>query len=1153
MPVWIIFLVMTLYISGLFFIAWKAEKYAKQAGASWRRHPIIYSLALGVYCTSWTFFGAVGSAAINGWYFLPIYIGPIILYLFWPSILQRIADVSKRESINSLSDFLASRYGRSRLLAAIATGTLTIVSLPYIALQLKSVGMSFQAITIGHTDHSATPADQTVLVAAIGLAIFAVLFGARYEDATKPNYGLMNVLAFEAIVKLVALIAVAILGIVTLSGLSDFELSDYATKFDTQNIQFNFLSTTLLSMAAMVCLPRQFHVAIIERRTNSEMKLSRIVLPLYLLLTSLVVIPITIAGLHLFPSNTPTDLFVLLLPQATQLSWLTVLVFIGGFSAATGMIVVAAIALSTMITNDLIVPVMLKFKTFDTADQNIGSKLLNIRRTTILILLLFGYLFYQAFGDRNALMDIGLLSFSGAAQLFPALVGAVYWRKAHRNGAMAGILAGCVLWAYTLVLPAIFGPEWMMDSILPPSNFFGIDALDSLSHGVFWSLSINTLLFVLLSLRAKERLRDRVQANVFREKGLDSGHGKPVSYTVKGVSVGDLQALASRFLKPSAVSSAFSAYAEEIGVDTNPSVEADWRLVQRTERLLSSALGSSSARVVLGSAITRSDVTLDDLLSILDEKSHAKRFDRHLLQATLENISLGVSVVDGEQKLVAWNSAYIKMFDLPDELVQVGRPIADIIKWTTKNGTAATDEKDAEVSIRLAHIKEGRSHTYERQRPDGTTIKTIGNPMPGGGYVSTFTDVSEDKAIEKRLREAKENLEIRVVERTSELENLTQELDGARREAEGANASKTRFLAAASHDLLQPLNAARLFTGAVQSHLQGTNPEALHLVGKIDQAIQSSDQLLRGLLDISKLDHGVRDANYASLSLGALFSDIGDEADPIAKAAGLRFKLVPTTLGAYADEDFLKSIVRNFVSNALRYTRSGGVLVGARRRGGKIRIEVWDTGVGIPASKQNLIFEEFQRLEEADRNGIRGAGLGLAIANRMAGLMGASVGLRSWENKGSVFFVDLLEAKSVGQIIKLVPKEHKSLYSLEGVRVLCVDDEPTILDGMEALLVSWGCVPFLARSGDEAAIIASSEELDFAFLDYHLLNGESGFDVREKILSACNYSLPAALLTAEKSEYALNRAKQEGLAVFKKPVSPRDLQAYLAGIPIATE
>lgn len=1150
MPVWSIILVMTLYISGLFYMAWKGDKFAQKAGSAWRRSPLIYGLALGVYCTSWTFFGAVGSAAVDGLYFLPIYIGPIVLYLFWPSILYRISDISKRESINSLSDFLASRYGRSRLLAAIATATLTVVSLPYIALQLKSVGMSFQVVTFGHAEASAPPADQTVFLAALGLGFFAILFGARYEDATKPNYGLINVLAFEAIIKLVALIAVAILAVFTLLGNQDFSLSEYSSRFDPSHLKINFLSTSFLALAAVLCLPRQFHVAIIERRSSNEMKKSKFVFPIYLGITSLVVLPIAIAGLHLLPEGTPSDLFVVLIPQAAGMHWLTVFVFIGGFSAATGMIVVAAIALSTMITNDLIVPVLLRLKNFDATDENIGSKLLFIRRTTIFILLLLGYLFYLAFGNRFALVDIGLLSFVGAAQLFPALIGAVYWRKAHRNGAMAGILAGCLVWGYTLILPAILGDDWMIESLFPPSNLLGTGTLDNLTHGLFWSLLLNTILFVALSLRAKERLRDRVQANVFKDDGIDTGHGKPVSYTVRGVSVGDLQALASRFLKPSAVANAFTTYSEEIGIENNPSAEADWRLVQRTERLLSSALGSSSARVVLGSAITRSNVSLDDLLSILDEKSHAKRFDRHLLQATLENISLGVSVVDGDQKLVAWNSAYAKMFELPDDLLRVGRPISDIIRWSAVHGEAHPDEIESHVFKRMAHIKKGRAHTYERRRPDGMVLKTIGNPMPGGGYVSTFTDVTDDKAIESELREAKENLEARVVERTSELETLTEALDSARRDAVGANASKTRFLAAASHDLLQPLNAARLFTGALQSILHDKHPEANILATKIDQSIQSSDQLLRGLLDISKLDHGVREPNFSSLSLGALFSDISDEVDPIASAAGLDFRISATSLGVIADEDFLRSILRNFISNALRYTASGGVLIGARRRDGAVRIEVWDTGGGIPHDKQSIIFEEFQRLKETDRNGIRGAGLGLAIANRMAGLMGASIGLRSWEGRGTVFYVDLKETESLEKIQTPIAKAPIGRHCLEGMQVLCVDDEPSILDGMEALLSSWGCIPFRARTGLEAKNIAKCEQLDFVFLDYQLQDGETGFDVYETVKGILGRTVPAALLTADKSEQALKRAKDEGLAVFRKPVSPQDLQAHLATIPI---
>ena len=342
---------------------------------------------------------------------------------------------------------------------------------------------------------------------------------------------------------------------------------------------------------------------------------------------------------------------------------------------------------------------------------------------------------------------------------------------------------------------------------------------------------------------------------------------------------------------------------------------------------------------------------------------------------------------------------------------------------------------------------------YERQNPDGRFIRITGSPMPGGGYVTTFTDITEDKRREQALIDANETLEARVAARTKELEILTSDLDNARKEAVGANASKTRFLAAASHDLLQPLNAARLFLGAVE-----TDKKTTGLLNKADQSIQSADQLLKGLLDISRLDHSNVQAKMTEIALGPLFEDLVDEAAPMAAKAGLDLRFVPTRLSVKADPDFLQSIVRNFLSNARRYTAKGGIVMGARRRGDKVVIEVWDSGPGISEEKQKLIFEEFQRFEDVDNLGIRGAGLGLSVAQRMAELMGSELSLKSVVGKGSVFSVALERSKTRTKRYVTPPRApRKQADELTGLTVLCIDDEVTILDGMQALLSRWDC------------------------------------------------------------------------------------------------
>lgn len=1145
MPAWLIIFSVVAYMAVLFAIAWHRDQEAAKPGFS--QSPVIYALAIAVYCTSWTFFGAVGTAASSGWDYLPIYLGPALVFIALPGLLRRIGNVVEREGVTTLSDFLSSRYGKSRAIGALVTVAAVMGSLPYIALQLKSVGMSVQALLTPQGGTLVETGSEPVLITAIGLAIFTILFGARHSDLTRHNAGLMRVLAFEAVIKITALAAV---GILSISVLSDFDGSRSLSTgdvFPVGDISSRFITITLLSMAAIICLPRQFHVGFIERRGERDHAVARWLFPAYLLATSLVVIPITLAGLETLPVTVSPDLYVLELPLLNGDGLLAMFVFLGGFSAATGMVIVATVALSNMVTNDLLVPAFLRAGYLSDTTGDSGARLLAIRRLVIVALILLAYGYFRIGGSSEALAQIGLLSFAAAAQLAPALVGAVYWRAARQPGAFSGLLVGMLVWAYTLFVPALAGPEnlaAMLPAWLNPHALFGVSFGDSLVHGVIWSIGLNTLCFVAFSLRSAERLRDRIQAAAFVGDTVGaSAVNRPSDQMVHQVTPDGLQALASRFLDAEAAAHAFERFKAETGVQTTGVGPANWLMVQRTERLLASALGASSARVVMSSAIGGADVALGDVLSILDQRTQAERFDRHMLQSMLENIEQGISVVDHEQRLTAWNSAYVEMFAYPKELMKLGEPISTLIQYNIRTGWIDGDPAQ-EAKRRIDHIRAGRAHVYERQNPDGRYLRIIGNPMPGGGYVTIFTDITEDKIRERALIEANETLEQRVGERTRDLEAMAGDLEIARAEAEAANASKTRFLAAASHDLLQPLNAARLFLGAVEHEGHKANHD---LLSKADRAVQSADELLKGLLDISRLDHSTVVANPKTIPVGPMLEDLVDEARPMAEAVGLSVRVAPTSLKITADPDFLQSILRNFISNARRYTKEGGILVGARRVGSDtVRIEVWDTGPGIPRSLQEKMFEEFERLDEQDNMGVRGAGLGLAVAKRMAGLMGEKIGLRSTVGHGSVFSVSVPRAEhdsSLGETGQL--REQTETFSLSGLYVLCLDDETMIQDGMRALLERWHCRVETASSIEEAQGIMTESSIDAVIADYQLKDRMTGLD----FLTSHRMHLPAvgnvALLTAEPTPKVAGAAKIAGIQIIKKPANTDEIRDFL--------
>ncbi|MEP6343604.1 MAG: PAS-domain containing protein [Maricaulaceae bacterium] len=1147
MPVWLTIAITTIYVSGLFYIAWRGDRDATLNHDNKPIKPVsglVYALALAVYCTSWTYFGAVGTAASSGWDFIWIYAGPAIVFLFFPRVMRRIGDIAQRESITSLSDFLSARYGKSRSVAVLATLAAVMGSLPYISLQLKSVGVSLSAMA-ARNGEPIEPSNETVLFTAMAMAVFAILFGARQSDVTKHNRGLMHVLCFEAIIKLLALMMVCALSITMIDGGLVSTVSHAQNHFGNDSLSARSVTILFLSMAAIICLPRQFHVAMIERHSPNDINWARWVFPLYLLLTSLVVIPITMAGLTQLPSDVSPDLFVIQLPLSKGDGMLAMFVFLGGFSAATGMVVVSTIALSTMVTNDIIVPSFLERGKLTTGSSDGGASLILIRRLVIVGLLLLAYGYYRLAEDSAALAIIGLLSFAAAAQFAPALLASIYWRHGKKSGVIFGLASGMFIWGYTLFLPAVFGIDRMsalLPDMLHPHGLFGITFEDSLTHGVFWSISINLLGFILISLLSAERLRDRVQAVAFTaiEQGKIVSSVKPHTQ-ITTISPDGLIVLASRFLDAEAVAHSFENFGKHNDAKIKGIGNADWQLVQHTEKLLARAIGASSARVIMSSVLAGVDVDLDDLLTIFDQQSHTARFDQHMLQSTLENISQGISVVDNEQNLIAWNGTYLELFNYPLDLIRVGQPIISLIEYNISMGWIEEEDAVNKARRRVNHMRAGRPHQYERQNPDGRYLRISGSPMPGGGYVTTYTDITEDKRREQALIEANENLEARVETRTKKLEELTVELDRAREEAVGANASKTRFLAAASHDLLQPLNAARLFLGAVD-----VEAETANILNKADHAIQSADQLLKGLLDISRLDHTNVKAQITDIPLGPLFEDLVEEAEPMATKANLTIRFVPTRLSVHADPDFLTSILRNFLSNARRYTKSGGIVLGARRVGEAVRVEVWDTGPGINTDEQGMIFEEFQRFEDVDNLGIRGAGLGLSVAKRMSNLMGSQIGLKSIEGKGSVFSVKLKRAGNhiwrstpLPSVVKIKRDE------LKGLTVLCVDDEATILEGMTALLTRWNCHVLTCTNGEDAITLACQNNVNAIIADYQLGNMEDGLDVIAHLRPHLERPDNVCLLSAGKTKGMTRQAVNDNVRVLSKPANPDDIKQFL--------
>ncbi len=1131
-PGWILLLVSAGYVGLLFAVAYAGDRHAP---VSPRLRPWVYSLALAVYCSSWTFYGAVGTAARTGLGFLPIYLGPLLLLLFGWRLLERLVLVSGEQRIVSIADFISSRYGRASGLAALVAAVAVIAAIPYIALQFKAVAMSVDVLAPGHAGTIGDPA----LYVALLLAVFAILFGTRQVDATEHHRGMVLAVALESVVKLLAFVAVGVLALLHLPGAGSLvtRMGEAANTVLSTGLPSGFVVQTLLAFLAIVCLPRQFHVGVVECQDASDVRAARWMFGLYLLLVSLMVLPITLAGSHLLQaSGISPDAYVLALPQALDSRALTLFAYIGGFSAATGMVIVASVALATMVSNDIVMPLLLRSGALRPSDA-IDAQVLWVRRATIVGIALLAYAYHRGAIGSNSLAQHGLLAFAAVAQFAPALIGGLYWRGASRAGASAGLAAGTVLWTYTLALPALAKVGWFDDgwlstgpfgiASLRPQQLLGLQGWDPLTHGVFWSLLANMSLFVFVSVRYRPRMQEQLLAAPFLDpyaKRQPLGPGGWAS----GVTGGDLLALAERIVGERNAQRAFTEHAQRQEAAWSPAAPADRALVQFTERLLASAIGAASARLTLTSALRGSGMELGEVMSLLDEASQELRFNRQVLATTLENIGQGVSVVDGQMRLVAWNGPYQEMFGYPEGMLYVGRPVSDLIRWNAERGEMGEGDVETQVRRRLEHMDAGAPHVFERVRTSGQVIEVVGRPLPGGGYVTTYSDVTDYKRVEHALREMNETLEQRVELRT--------------REAEAAQQSRTRFLAAISHDVLQPLNAARLFASAM--HESEAPAEQARLASRVDASLRAAEELLDGLLDVSRLDAGVLQPQLSDFDAADLLHELQAQYAPGAAQRGLSLRVhAPVSLPVRSDRRLLRRALQNFIGNALRYAQHGSVLLAARVRGGDALLQVWDTGPGIPEAHLEQIFEEFHRFDQPGERAEHGLGLGLSICQRVSNVLNHPLDVRSRVGHGSVFSIRVPRAASAPAAARThaYPQDD----TLHGLRVLCVDNDPGILDGMRALLQRWG-VGVRGASTIADALVEAGSAPHVLLVDYHLHDRLDGLDTLDALRAAYGKDVAGALLTADGSDALKQAAQARGYRLLTKPVKPASLRAFLA-------
>ncbi|HEX3442803.1 MAG TPA: PAS domain-containing hybrid sensor histidine kinase/response regulator [Pseudolabrys sp.] len=1157
---WVVVAVALAYIGFLFLVASYGDQ-VRNLGREGRTRLLIYPLSLAIYCTSWTFFGSVGTASRTGYEFLTIYIGPTLFLGLFSPLLIRIVRLAKAQNTTSIADFIAARYGKGQAVAAIVALIAIVGTIPYIALQLKAVSASLETILAhitAHGDVTRPVLGDIALFVSLSMATFAVLFGTRHIDATEHQDGLMLAIAAESIVKLFAFLAVGIFVTFWMFGGPGalFEAArqhaETAAILTREPAFDSMLAGTVLSFLAIILLPRQFHVAVVENNNENEIRRAAWLFPLYLVLINLFVVPIALAGLLTFaPGAVDSDMFVLALPLHAGSNVLTIVAFVGGLSAATAMVIVESVALSIMVSNDLVMPLVLRRRgTLLSGSGNVGSRLLAVRRIAIFAILLLAYMYYRSAGEAQ-LASIGLLSFAAVAQLAPAFFGGLIWRRATAGGAIAGMIAGILVWFYTLLLPTfadigVVGQRIIVDgpwglSMLRPQHLFGLD-LSPLVHGVLWSLGLNILLYIGVSLRREPSSIERLQANTFVASNL-----APIAPSFRlwrsSVTVEELTDTVGRYLGEDRTRTAFENFAATHRVSLAPKDEADVRLVRNAEHILASAIGAASSRLVLSLLLRKRTVSTRAALKLLDDANAAIQYNREILQTALDHVRQGIAVFDKDLQLICWNRQFGEILDLPPGLIRAGIGLADFLRFTGTRGDVAPGRLEAYVQQQTERYVSGSEPFLERMAEPGPVIEVRANRMPDGGIVTTYTDITASVEAAEALERSNETLERRVQERTEELTRLNAALAHAKGEADAANISKTKFLAAASHDILQPLNAARLYVTSLTERNEGQQDR--RLVDNIDASLEAVEEIFGALLDISRLDTGVMRAEFMSFRIDELMRQIIIEFAPLAAAKRLELTYVPCSLVVRSDRRLLRRLVQNLVSNAIKYTPSGRVLIGCRRRGGALRIDVYDTGVGIPESKHRDIFMEFRRLDQGMRIA-RGLGLGLSIVERVARVIGSTVSMDSVPGRGSHFAVTVPVSNAAPVEMPARDDARVDPGQLAGTVALCIDNEPSVLEGMETLLRGWGCEVITAPDLELAlrAIAAGTTMPNGLLIDYHLDYG-NGIDAIVTLRRHCG-DIPAILITADRTPAVREQARAEGIQLLNKPLKPAALRALLA-------
>jgi PAS domain S-box-containing protein len=978
-----VFFILLSYLLLLFGVAWVAER-QEQRGRSLVNNPYVYSLSLAVYCTSWTFYGSVGRAATSGLSFLTIYLGPTLMAALWMVVLAKVVRIAKANRITTISDFLGFRYGKSLLLSALVAAVAIIGVIPYIGLQIKAIISTFEIIA-----HEPRGGAALGLVITLFLGGFAIIFGARRLDASERHGGLVFAVAFESLVKLVTFLLVG--GFVTygvFDGFGDIfsriEHSPYAGLQSMagggETAYSEWFALLALSMMAILFLPRQFQMAVVENCDERHLRKAAWLFPLYLFLINVFVLPIAFAGLLLTGSERGADYFVLSIPLGQGMKYLSLMVFLGGFSAATSMVIVESLALSTMAMNSIVMPALIGFH----ERRRFPVFILAIKRLIILGVVYLGYLFAVSIGEFYSLVDIGLKSFEAVALFAPAFLLGLYWKRGSRVGAIVGLCAGFSIWFYTLIIPALFKAGIIVENdtlgrLLPtgwldPNALFGLHVLGKWGNSLFWSMFVNLACYVGISLAMRPTREEEIQALLFVEAD-DRARELPLGTSF---TAADIEGILTQYVGADQAGGVIRDFAAQRAVPAPELSPQELRALRfEAERVLSGAIGSSLSSIIFEDKLVLSEKERSELSASLQQITASLRLSRQELAQTnlalsylqefsaniIESAPVGITSVDASLRVNYWNRGMEALAGVAREAA-LDVPVDQLLPW-----------------LRRELLLGGKQREEVVQTPAQQCYRVNVSPFkdPSGGVVIILEDITEKTKMEEQLLQA------------SKL------------------ASIGRLTAGISHEIGNPLASISSLVQelAALDDTAAEGPEFMHdSLTSINGHLERISRIVRSLGDFAR----VSTSRKVATDIREIFNRTAELVKYDKRFRKIRyqaeFEAIPSLL---VNPDQIEQVFLNLLLNALDAMPEGGDLrVTMHRVGPEVVVQVEDTGRGIAPEVLDRVFDPFFTTKPLGK----GTGLGLSICYGTVRDHGGTITIKSSQGAGTVFTVRLPIAPS---------------------------------------------------------------------------------------------------------------------------------------------